>query len=73
MSDMQNIEIFERWREGMARAASACKELGYFHVAHHLKEMAEIGNKLIESKPLSRQEVLGMIDERIDKKKPTVN
>lgn len=72
---MQEVEVYERWRDGMSMASSRCRELGklqkdnsWFHVAHHLDEMRDIGSKLIDAHAMSRKEVLGMLDAMVDKK-----
>lgn len=75
MSEMDPIESFERVREGLARATSCARQLGkaqrskaWLSLADSLEAMGVTAQKLYESKPLGRQEVLAMIDHLVNEK-----
>lgn len=73
---MEEIEIFERFNEGLKKAASRCRELSklqknsdWAKTAFQIDKFLAHGTELYKAKALSRQEVLSMLDRRVDKKK----
>lgn len=71
MSEMTDVEAFERFSEGMKRAASRARELGvsqksndWGNVANMLDGIRTNGEKMYRARALSRQDVLKMLDER---------
>lgn len=64
MSEMNSAESFERFREGILKAASRALELGrvtkvnhWNHVAHHLRVVLENGTKMYNQRALSETQV----------------
>lgn len=71
MSDMTDGETIERFREGLTKAAARARELAmakgsanWLKVASMLDAMREQGTAVHNSKPLTRTEVVNMLDAR---------
>lgn len=71
MSEMTDVEAFERFAEGLKKAASRARELGiaqkskdWGNVATMLDGIRINGEKMYNARALSRQDVLKMLDER---------
>lgn len=76
MSEMTETETFERFSEGLKKAASRCRELGvvqkdrnWTKTAIQIEQFLAYGTQLYRASALSRREVLGLLDQRVDKKK----
>lgn len=70
--NMSVQETMERYFEGLKKAASRARELGriqknhqWSNVAAQLDILLKRGKQLYEDKPLSRQEALNIIDQRV--------
>lgn len=69
MSDMTNIESFERFSEGLKKAASRSRELAvaqkddqWNKVAFMLDSLCSKGNDIFRGRAIPRQEALKMAD-----------
>lgn len=77
MSEMTEAESFERFEEGLKKAASRARELGILFASDKWAEIAASfdlmrrnGAKFYHGAAISRQEALRMIDAEISKMVP---
>lgn len=74
MSTMEHAETFDRYKEGMKKSISRCRELGaaqknmnWFTIANHLEGILSKGESFYRGKAVSRQDALNMIESRVSK------
>lgn len=68
---MQDVEIIERFVEGLKKASSRCRELGAIQKSKHWNDISANLDKLLANgldlykrKEISRQDALKILDER---------
>ncbi len=71
MSDMEKNESFERFSEGLLKAASRARELAKAQqyptwniIANNLDQLRKNGTLMYESRAISRQSALDILDRR---------
>ncbi len=72
VSEMTEVEIFERFTEGLKKSISRFRELGrlqenqgWGQLAFQLEALLKTGTEYYNQSPLTRQMALNMIDEKI--------
>lgn len=72
MSDMERAESMERFREGLKKAADCCRQLAaaqknrdWTKIAFNLEGVLQNGVKIYQSKSISRNDALSMIDRKV--------
>lgn len=80
MAEMEHTESFERFSEGLKKAASRARELGsaqknrdWNKIAFNLETLIERGKTIYARRALSRDQVLAMLDSKVKKTDEKLN